>query len=779
MARAKKTDNIDKVTGEVWDAMVDHLQKTDDGHSHDGIDSRVVAISSNLVSHSIGGNTSGTLALISSGILLLAGGNNITLSQAANTITLSAASQTIQTQNRFNLTLSGNTSGILAEISSGTLTLAGGNNITLSQAGNIITISGPTTVAQSVESQSIGMSNIGNTVGTTGMASGGQVQFVFAGGNNITLSQSLNGASGTISISAFNQTAPVVSNAIQSVGSATNSGTNTSRFAADDHAHAGVPVAGISGGNTLGDTGSRYGSVLFAGGNNITLSGATAAGGQTITISAFNQSVQAIGTQTLGMSNLGNTSGTTGTATGTGVQFLFAGGNNITLSQSINGASGTITISAANETQTVPPIGTAVKEVASAGSTGTITRFAPEDHAHRGLNLIQITGNTSNTSNIVYGSVYLAGGNNITLSQVSGAGVATITISAGAGGGAVVSNAIQEVASATNSGTNTSRFAADDHAHRGINLVQISGNTSNTSNVIYGSVYLAGGNNITLSQVSGAGAATITISAANAGAGAARSFFQWPDDVANSSAWQVSGSTRWLEPVYIPYDISVSYIRMPVTMSCVGSMASVATAANATRGMTLSSTFHYGFYTHNVGASSKSLISYATSSGSWVQQARVSAGAVGSNWTTGHTISFPREGGNTDFTSSAAATVTNITMQSSQLSDFTNLRFLDLPFATSLSAGPYWFMWNSSTSISTSGTANYSTLRILASNFVITQPSQAINMLGSATNSSNQFRQGLGSWTTNAIGTTASIALSGISTSASNPIVHFQMIRQA
>ena len=39
---------------------------------------------------SLSGNTSGTLALISSGTLYLAGGNNVTLSQHGNSISISA-----------------------------------------------------------------------------------------------------------------------------------------------------------------------------------------------------------------------------------------------------------------------------------------------------------------------------------------------------------------------------------------------------------------------------------------------------------------------------------------------------------------------------------------------------------------------------------------------------------------------------------------------------------------------------------------------------------------
>jgi hypothetical protein len=72
-----------------------------------------------------------------------------------------------------------------------------------------------------------------------------------------------------------------------------------------------------------------------------------------------------------------------------------------------------------------------------------------------------------------------------------------------------------------------------------------------------------------------------------------------------------------------------------------------------------------------------------------------------------------------------------------------------------------------------------STLRILMSNFVVTQPNQAFNLMGSATNSSNQIRFGLGSWSTNAIGTTASIGLTGISSLASHPVLPFEIMRIA
>jgi hypothetical protein len=81
---------------------------------------------------------------------------------------------------------------------------------------------------------------------------------------------------------------------------------------------------------------------VLVGGNNVTLNQSLNGASATITISAANQSAWS---NTFGMSNLGNTTGTTGVVSGTGLQMVIVGGNNITISQSTNLSSATLTIS--------------------------------------------------------------------------------------------------------------------------------------------------------------------------------------------------------------------------------------------------------------------------------------------------------------------------------------------------------------------------------------------------------------------------------------------------
>lgn len=246
----------------------------------------------NCLDASLAGNTSGTLALLSSGTMTLAGGNNITLSQVGNAVTISAFTQTVQTQNCVDKTLAGNTSGTLALISSGTMTLAGGNNITLSQVGNAVTISAFT---QTVQTQNcLNGTLAGNTSGVLALISSGTL--TLAGGNNITLSQ----AGNAVTISAFTQTVQT-QNCVDKTLAGNTSGV----------------LALIS-----------SGTMTLAGGNNITLSQA----GNAVTISAFTQTVQ---TQNCVDASLaGNTLGTLAlVSSGT---LTLAGGSNITLSQNGN-----------------------------------------------------------------------------------------------------------------------------------------------------------------------------------------------------------------------------------------------------------------------------------------------------------------------------------------------------------------------------------------------------------------------------------------------------------
>lgn len=101
---------------------------------------------------------------------------------------------------------------------------------------------------------------------------------------------------------------------------------------------AGLSAGMSTNGNTSGDTGLVTGRLALMGGNNITLSGSTNGGSMSLTISAAN--LAAAGAHSEGISNVGNTAGTSGVVTD---RMVFVGTNALTLSQSVNGGSATIT----------------------------------------------------------------------------------------------------------------------------------------------------------------------------------------------------------------------------------------------------------------------------------------------------------------------------------------------------------------------------------------------------------------------------------------------------
>lgn len=389
---------------------------------------------------STNGNTSGDTGFASQRLNLV-GGNNVTLSGSTNggsmSITVSAANQTVQTQNVVNVTLDGNTAGALALISSGTMTLAGGDNIVLSQAGNAVTISAVNqTSAMNVD---FGISTMGNTDGTTGLINGPDIRYIFVGQQNVTLSQALGlGAStsrGTLSIRG-----PVLSTIADSMG-----------------------MSNL--GNTSGTTGivsSSANFFVFAGGNNITLSQSLNGNSGTITISAANQLML---TQNIGVSNLGNTSGTSGMASGDDIQYVIVASNGLIGSQSLNGASGTLSLINSWSTATT------VSQVTSMNVLGANAgRFALEGHQHAGVAAIaagSTQGNTMNFTDTQFGTWVMVGTGNCTVGAIT----------------------------ATN-GINT-MFLSCAAAQMGMSTM---GNTAGTTGMAAAREVFVGSNNITLSQ---------------------------------------------------------------------------------------------------------------------------------------------------------------------------------------------------------------------------------------------------------------------------------------
>lgn len=635
---------------------------------------------------STGGNTSGNTGTVSNQIVL-AGGNNVTLSQSTAaggaTVTVSAANQTAQTQNLHNVTLSGNTAGVMAHISSGTMTLAGGNNITLSQNGNAVTISaaaaggaqtaisgivasdatytsgtvtftgvgGGVTVnsntgqrvdisvaAQSVQTQggfaSMGVSTGGNTAGDTGVATGSRMVFVGAGA--ATLSQATAAGASTITMSVptgasatGNIGSIAFSNTTVTAGGLTITGSNavTVRSGAGPVLHIDAPTqttqtqgilsAGVStGGNTAGNTTVNTGSrLVFVGSGNITASQGTAAGASTITLSVATQTVQ---TQNVVVPSGSNTTYTSGTV-------VFSGSNAVTVRSTTGQA---IIIDAPTQTVQTQNVHNVTLSGNTAGAMAHISSGTMTLAGGNGITLSQAgnavtisgggggagfsagasnLGNTAGATGVTGTRLVLVGTNNVTLSQTTDANGGTISISAAGGGAGQFSGGISNV-----------------------------GNTSGSSGITGTQLVLAGGNNITLSQSTGANGGTVTVS--GPALWSVPSFSYWENAAANGAGTATAALTVgapvhrqfYVFPLHqmndcFPGNMTVSTMYMGMS----GSANSTASTAAYTYSV------YGGLYTMN-GSSLSLLNSFGTALSSAAANNSFSSLVAGMRWLSIH-----------------------------------------------------------------------------------------------------------------------------------------------
>ena len=330
------------------------------------------------------------------------------------------------------------------------------------------------------------------SAGTT-FASNGQV--VFSNSNNITFGLASDaGGNGTVTAS-FNQTV-----------------------------QQGVTAIGVStGGNTLGNTGTTQGTVVFAGIGNITLSQVTAAGSNaTITIS---------GSQSTGPSGIA-----AGTQTATSGTVIFSNSNGLSF-----GMSGSLTVTATADY---------VRSISAGGADATGNRviFSNSNNVSFGANGATITasasfaggqavsgigvstgGNTAGNTGTTFGTYVLAGVGGVTLSQSTAAGsVATVSISmTQSTGPAAIAAGTQTATSGTivfsNSNNITFGMSGSTRvtasfsqtvqpAVSGIGVSNV-GNTAGNTGTTLGTYVLAGAGGVTLSQSTAAGSlATVSIS---------------------------------------------------------------------------------------------------------------------------------------------------------------------------------------------------------------------------------------------------------------------------
>lgn len=236
--------------------------------------------------HLLGANTAGNTT--ATGSTIGWSGVNVTLSGTnASQIVVSGPAQS-------NLTVSGflslSTDGSTMTIGAGPLTFYAVSNTTQATSG---TIDGRSLSVQGRGGVSVGVSN-GSLV-ISGGAGGG----VAAANSQTTYTSgtfSLREAGGAITIQSttgqrFDFSVPATSSLV--AGANITVSTDGSTISIIGGAGGAGFSAGLStGGNTAGDTGVTATRLVLVGGNNITLSQATGANGGTITVSAFNQSVQ-------------------------------------------------------------------------------------------------------------------------------------------------------------------------------------------------------------------------------------------------------------------------------------------------------------------------------------------------------------------------------------------------------------------------------------------------------------------------------------------------------
>lgn len=671
-------------------------------------------------------------------------GTNASGTIASGAISVSVAAQSVQTQNRFNLTLSGNsTSGGAGyiQVSSGTLTLAGGNNITLSQDGNAVTISGPNVGGAQTGISGVVVSNTTYTSGTVTFQNANGISFGSSGANGISASYTVPSTAGLLS--AINVSAGTTSSNQSSIGfSNANSvsfGFSGASITASipaflTTARASTDAVGLNTALTAGplawtvnssgislNASSAAGTTSGFGGNLISGSMTHNTAGLNLSLNHPAWLTTAMQSNAATISNINISAGTTSTNASA---FTFNNANGITFGLGTGASAGSITASHNGLTTARASTDAIGLNTAQSNVTWTVNSSGLSLDA-RGYAGTATTFNGTNVS----GSMTLnSNGLRLDLSAPTPGGGAAINVSAGTTSGNLQTIVFSN-SNGVSFGLNGSTVTASAAAGAGGGVAIAASNTTFTSGTV---VMSASG-----------GAITINSGAQSVG-------FSVPATSSFSATGKVSLSTNGST-------ISIG-VPNPITLSGYSPYADLQFLTLGTSQGTLSiepqvfPNFQFDRIVFPINNTNSS-----NSSGSHSLSFRI---GIYSKNASSLSLVFS--------TSSSTAITHSGTAGSYSL--FSGMRLFTIPATTTFTEGRYWIAFNSN---STSGGANGSYSLFGLSQ----QASNFLGMFGQSHNTTAQFTLGQGIYTVSTTGIPGSIAFSQIRGSDSagfrSPIIGF------
>lgn len=229
----------------------------------------------------------------------------------------------------------------------------------------------------------------------------------------------------------------------------------------------------------------------------------------------------------------------------------------------------------------------------------------------------------------------------------------------------------------------------------------------------------------------------------------------------------------------LPYYLSASFLRLAATMAD-QSTTIATTGASMSASADAYSTWNAVVYSMGTGASSRSLMFVASGSCGWTQRNSISVAANGTQGSYTQAMTYQIEGNSASISTQYSISDTNYPFSSTLFSGVSSARYLDIPFANSLSPGPYWLVVGLKTTNATNSTGISVATRCsvgYSRHYVALQANSNILTMGGPNTPLGEY--GGGVFTTNVASTTSAFASSLINNENGLAMLWFQMLRSA